>query len=78
MTLIGGTAGSMIDSLLGATIQVQYHCPACNERTEKRIHRCSTPTIQTGGISLVTNDLVNITAIIAGTAIGALLWKLWV
>jgi uncharacterized protein (TIGR00297 family) len=72
--LIGGTAGSAIDSLLGATIQVQYHCPTCNERTETRLHRCGTPTVQTRGLSFITNDVVNMIAIIAGAATGALLW----
>ncbi len=71
---LGGIAGSVIDSLLGATIQVQYHCPACDQRTEARTHRCGTPTVQTRGLPFVTNDAVNIAAIIAGTGIGALIW----
>jgi uncharacterized protein (TIGR00297 family) len=71
---LGGVAGSVIDSLLGATVQVQFTCPACRERTEARIHRCGTPTVQTRGFTIVTNDVVNISAIIAGTLVGALLW----
>lgn len=73
---VGGLAGSVIDSLMGAAIQIQYVCPACNERTEARIHRCGTPTIQTRGYVPFTNDAVNITAIVAGTLVGALLWLL--
>jgi uncharacterized protein (TIGR00297 family) len=71
---LGGIAGSVFDSLLGATIQVQYHCPACDQRTESRFHRCGTQTVQTRGLAFVTNDVVNFTAIIAGTIVGALIW----
>jgi uncharacterized protein (TIGR00297 family) len=70
---IAGVCGSLVDSLLGAFIQVRYRCPACNERTERLIHRCGSRTVFAGGFRWMNNDVVNITAILAGTAIAALL-----
>jgi len=67
-----GFAGSMVDSLLGATIQAQYRCPACDVSTESPVHSCGTPTILVRGIRWVTNDVVNVSAIIIATA--AALW----
>ena len=66
--LVGGTAGMLADSLLGATLQASYFCPQCNKPTESRIHRCGTPTTLVRGARWITNDVVNL----AGTVVGAL------
>ena len=68
-----GIAGSLIDSLLGASVQLQVRCPTCNEITERTVHRCGTPTEYSRGLRFLTNDTVNLFAIIAGAAIGALI-----
>ena len=34
-----GFGGSLLDSLLGATIQVHYQCPVCHQYTEKSLPR---------------------------------------
>jgi uncharacterized protein (TIGR00297 family) len=66
--LLGGLAGSLADSLLGATVQASYRCPACDKVTESRVHRCGTATEIVKGLPWVNNDLVNLVA----TAVGAL------
>lgn len=70
--LFSGTAGSLFDSLLGATVQAMYYCPACHVETERRIHRCGTPTLPLRGIPWMNNDMVNFlaTGFGAGVAMG--------
>ncbi|HVC79438.1 MAG TPA: DUF92 domain-containing protein [Chloroflexota bacterium] len=69
---LAGMAGSLADSLAGATIQAGYRCPACKEPTERRRHRCGTPTVLARGQGWCTNEIVNAlcTAVGAGVAVG--------
>lgn len=73
---IGGLAGSVIDSVLGATIQLQLFCPDCYEVTEAQVHHCGAPTVYLRGEESLTNDVVNTISILAGAAIGWLIWAL--
>jgi uncharacterized protein (TIGR00297 family) len=70
LAMVAALIGSLLDSLLGATVQGIYHCPACETATERRVHRCGTPTLPARGWSLLTNDLVNLAAIVAGAVVG--------
>ena len=54
-----GTAGMLLDSLLGATVQGRFHCDACGVMTERPLHRCGTTARPVGGIRWLTNDGVN-------------------
>jgi uncharacterized protein (TIGR00297 family) len=66
----GGLAGSLVDSLLGATVQAMYFCPACQKETERHpTHGCGARTERIRGWSWLGNDAVNF----AATAFGALL-----
>lgn len=71
---LGGWAGSLIDSLLGATLQGIYYCPQDKRETERHpFHSCGAQTSLVRGYAWITNDWVN-----AGcTLTGALLaWAL--
>jgi uncharacterized protein (TIGR00297 family) len=68
IALISGFIGSLADSLLGATVQSMYYCPQCEKETERRVHRCGTPTRPLRGIPWFDNDVVNFVA----TGIGGL------
>ena len=65
---VGGLAGSLVDSLLGATVQAIYWCDACQKETERVTHRCGVETRQLRGYRWLGNDLVNFVA----SAVGAL------
>lgn len=73
---LGGLAGSLFDSLLGATVQAIYYCPACDKETEKALHGCGTPTRQVRGWRWLDNDMVNFLSSLAGALIGAAVWAL--
>jgi uncharacterized protein (TIGR00297 family) len=60
-----GLAGSLADSLLGATVQARYWCPTCATTTEQIVHRCGTRTQFHGGIRWLDNDVVNAASIAA-------------
>ncbi len=59
ITLLG-LFGSLVDSVLGATIQAVYRCPACQKETERHpLHGCGTPTSLIRGWKWLNNDWVN-------------------
>jgi uncharacterized protein (TIGR00297 family) len=69
IALVSGLGGSMIDSILGATLQAMYYCPFCEKETERRIHNCGMRARPTRGAAWFNNDVVNFIA----TLFGALL-----
>ena len=69
IALVSGLGGSMVDSILGATVQAMYYCPVCEKETERRIHNCGTRTRPLRGVAWLNNDVVNFIA----TLFGALL-----
>jgi uncharacterized protein (TIGR00297 family) len=74
---VGGIAGTLADSLLGATLQGRRRCPKCGVATERDVHDCGTETEEAGGFAWLDNDAVNA----LGTGVGALaalgMWRLF-
>jgi uncharacterized protein (TIGR00297 family) len=67
----GGLAGSLFDSLLGATVQAIYWCDTCQKETEREVHRCGTETHLLRGRPWLGNDLVNFFASAVGALVAA-------
>jgi len=59
-SIIGGFAGSTLDSVLGATLQQRRWCDRCNRATERVVHDCGTRTRVIGGLAVMNNDSVNL------------------
>ncbi len=74
--LVGGFAGALADSLLGATLQAQYRCPACGRLTERRVHCDGNATVLAHGLPWLKNDGVNALSTFVGAGIAALLARL--
>lgn len=62
-----GVFGSLVDSLLGATVQAVYYCPDCEKETEKfPQHGCGGTTEFVRGWKWINNDVVNTACAIMG------------
>ncbi len=70
---IGGVAGALADSLLGATVQARRWCERCGEPTERLVHTCGTPTRHAGGLVGFDNDAVNAVCSGVGALVALLL-----
>ncbi len=53
-----GFMGSLVDSLIGSTLQAKYLCTVCGKNTEKKLHHGS-KTTHISGIKFINNDVVN-------------------
>jgi uncharacterized protein (TIGR00297 family) len=67
-----GVAGMLADSLLGATLQGKFACPACDARFERGTSVCHEPVQLTRGWRWLDNDGVNLAATLVGATVAAL------
>ena len=75
IVILAGLAGSSFDSLLGATVQAIYWCPACLKETERHPqHTCGANTTLRRGWAWLDNDWVNFLCSAIGAFVAAALW----
>jgi uncharacterized protein (TIGR00297 family) len=65
---VGGVAGAVVDSLLGALVQRRGYCLVCLKPTEALSH-CGERTKSTSGTPFIENNVVNVLATVAGAAV---------
>lgn len=70
LIILTGFLGSILDSILGATIQSQYKCYICKNTTEKKIH-CGDNAKKVKGFYWMNNDAVNL---VSGTISGMIFY----
>jgi uncharacterized protein (TIGR00297 family) len=63
--VVGGFAGAMVDSLMGAAFQRKGYCVVCLKPTESVKH-CGTRTKVTAGVASIENNVVNVLATVVG------------
>jgi uncharacterized protein (TIGR00297 family) len=71
--VLGGIAGAMADSVLGATLQTRRWCDACAKPTERPVHSCGNRTRRIGGVRGFDNDAVNAVCSGVGALVALLL-----
>ena len=70
---LGGMAGALADSFLGATVQARRWCDVCATPTERLAHSCGTATRHAGGLAGLDNDAVNAVCSAVGALVAILL-----
>lgn len=70
-SMAGGIGGSLMDSLLGATLQSKRWCGQCGSETERLTHTCGAMTTHKGGLRWLDNDGVNAISSLGGALLGA-------
>jgi uncharacterized protein (TIGR00297 family) len=74
---LAGLSGSLLDSVLGATVQAIYDCPHCSTETERYpLHSCGRKTVHKRGFYWLNNDLVNFISSMFGAVMAVGLWEL--
>jgi len=76
MIILSGFAGTLVDSILGASIQAKFSCTVCGKPTEKLIH-CGQASEHVSGIIWLDNDWVNLAGTLSGTGIFLLTYYLY-
>jgi uncharacterized protein (TIGR00297 family) len=66
---LGGVAGAVADSILGATAQCRRWCDRCGQSTERKVHDCGAATRTSGGFAWLDNDGVNALCCVVGALI---------
>jgi uncharacterized protein (TIGR00297 family) len=70
---LGGIAGALLDSIVGASLQALRWCPACASECETPLHHCGSATTMRRGVAWIQNDTVNLMATLCGALVAALL-----
>ena len=73
VALAAGLAGTLADSLAGATLQAAYCCTVCGAPSETLGEHCGQPRQLVRGHAWITNDVVNGIGTAAGALVGAAL-----
>ncbi len=77
IAVLGGSVGSLFDSLLGATVQAIYYSPSRGKETERPVDPTGAPNMYVHGWRWMTNDAVNCISSLIGAMVGALVgWLL--
>lgn len=72
---VSGLAGTLFDSILGATVQAIYFSEYDECQTERKVDSQGNPTRRVRGLAWMDNDLVNFISSIFGSLVaGALAW----
>ena len=69
---VGGFTGSLVDSVLGATVQEVRFCDHCGLESEQHTHHCGARTRHIRGMPWCNNDTVNAIASAVGAATATL------
>ncbi|MCA1058064.1 DUF92 domain-containing protein [Rossellomorea aquimaris] len=71
---LSGFAGNLLDTFLGAFVQLDYRCRVCGFHTESKVH-CGRQTERTKGYWM-NNELVNaLSSLLAGVLLLFVFWK---
>lgn len=72
-----GLVASLVDSLMGATVQAIHFCDHCGIETERHpTHTCGSPTRQVRGWRWLDNDWVNFISSVVGAGVAGGVWLL--
>lgn len=71
LVTVAGFAGALLDSVLGATVQVVYRCPVCGAVSESPAHHGHAPAVAVRGRIWATNDTVNALSTLAAAVLAA-------